>query len=205
AGGLLTYTVTVINFGPQNATGVDLTFTVSGDIADLATANLECSVGVGNSAHCLVGDLAAGTSLDIIFTCRPTTSLTGLAAMAVVGAMELDANEQNDMAQEHTIVLDQPATAEFGFPPGAHRVGAIYPNPSAGGLAFRLDLEHEDEVRIAVYDVRGRRVAVAPARRVRAGEQAVVWQPKVERGGLYFVRIETASGVRAVRRWVVLE
>lgn len=103
------------------------------------------------------------------------------------------------------LASDEPATTSV-LSVGARvlRAGEVFPNPSPDRVAFRLELDRDDEVRVALYDVAGRRVATTAPRHLGAGSHAYAWRPGVARGGLYFVRIETASGLTATRRWVAL-
>ena len=72
---------------------------------------------------------------------------------------------------------------------------AVWPNPFNPKLHFRFRLAEEREVRLWIYDVQGRRRALALAGRFSAGSHVRSWEAKDERGlplpsGLYFARFE---------------
>jgi hypothetical protein len=69
------------------------------------------------------------------------------------------------------------------------------PNPARGSLTLRFALPRETRVRLAVYDVMGRRVRELASGAQPGGERAVAWDLRDERGqavgaGLYFARLE---------------
>jgi len=93
-------------------------------------------------------------------------------------------------------------------PTGIAKFSRIAPNPASSRVAFAYTLLHADAVRLAVYDVRGRRVRELVDGRVTAGEHVVPWDARDERGvrvepGLYFGRI-SAAGRSDTRRLVVM-
>jgi hypothetical protein len=81
------------------------------------------------------------------------------------------------------------------------------PNPSHGRVRIEYALPEAAHVRIAIYDVAGRRVAMVTDEAQTAGEHEVAWESA--RGGqgvapgLYFVRVE-AGGRRETRRLVIV-
>ena len=78
------------------------------------------------------------------------------------------------------------------------------PNPARASLTLRFALPHEAPVRLAIYDVTGRWVRELTSGAQAAGEHAVAWDLRDERGqavgaGLYFARLE-AEGSALTRR-----
>ena len=93
-------------------------------------------------------------------------------------------------------------------PPGVAQPGIRFadpsPNPARASLTLRFALPHEAPVRLAIYDVTGRRVRELTSGAQAAGEHAVAWDLRDERGqavgaGLYFARLE-AEGSALTRR-----
>jgi hypothetical protein len=80
------------------------------------------------------------------------------------------------------------------------------PNPRRGKDPVLLDfiLPAPDVVGIEVLDVQGRRVAARELERFDQGRHRVAWSPPVLAAGVYAIRLSTASGGSAVRRWSVL-
>jgi C1A family cysteine protease len=78
------------------------------------------------------------------------------------------------------------------------------PNPSRDGFEISFELAAPEWVDIAVYDVRGRRIAQIEDGPVPEGQGSAVWEPG--RGdtpyvppGIYFLRLRTASQTRTAR------
>ena len=80
------------------------------------------------------------------------------------------------------------------------------PEPNPAGLSFLLefDLGEAMPVELAVYDVRGRRVALLAGGNLEAGSHAISWvpgsdgSPKVP-SGLYFVRLATRDELHTAK------
>jgi hypothetical protein len=80
------------------------------------------------------------------------------------------------------------------------------PNPSGGGAALLVDfgMPRAGLVRMALYDLAGRRLATLLEREMSAGEHAVQVPgvPLSRPSGIYLIRLDTPSG-RRVREFVV--
>jgi len=79
---------------------------------------------------------------------------------------------------------------------------AARPNPSVAGIEFEALLPRAGEVRLAIYDARGRIVRVLERGALTAGRHPYAWDRKDASGrtmsaGVYVVRLETPDGVRA--------
>lgn len=73
---------------------------------------------------------------------------------------------------------------------GTHQLSAAYPNPFNPQTAFSLAVGQVQEVRIEVYDVLGRRVALLHEGTMQANaSRMVVWEAGDRPGGLYFIRV----------------
>jgi hypothetical protein len=75
------------------------------------------------------------------------------------------------------------------------------PNPVASTARITFTLDVSCAVRLAVYDLAGRRVATLAEGRYDAGEYAVTWQADVPTG-VYIYRLEAGDKV-ATRKLVV--
>lgn len=69
------------------------------------------------------------------------------------------------------------------------------PNPTRDALTLRFALPREAEVRLAIYDLTGRRVRDLASGARPAGEHAIAWDLRNDRGdpvraGLYFARLD---------------
>jgi uncharacterized repeat protein (TIGR01451 family) len=98
SGGTVTYSATVRNTGPHDASTASVTFTMGTGLALGASLPTGCTAS-GSKATCTVSALAAGASreLSVPVTATSTGSLTATAAVvAAVSAMDLDGT--NDSA-----------------------------------------------------------------------------------------------------------
>jgi hypothetical protein len=82
------------------------------------------------------------------------------------------------------------------------RLHAPTPNPGRGSRTIRFDLEAESSVQLAVFDVRGRRVAALTEGRLPAGQHRIPWDARGLSRGVYFVRLE-ADEARLARKLIV--
>jgi hypothetical protein len=99
------------------------------------------------------------------------------------------------------VTTDVPAPSAPGF---AFRSPG--PNPARVATTFRFSLPREAGVRLAIYDVSGRRVRELVSEARPAGEHAIGWDLRDERGeavgaGIYFARLDV--GQRSVTQKVI--
>ena len=92
---------------------------------------------------------------------------------------------------------------EAGVPPRVPVLGPVYPNPVRDRATLRFVLDRADVVRLEVYDLLGRRVAVAADGYRAAGAHEVTFDVGALPEGVYLVRMQ-ADGFTAVRRFVRL-
>jgi hypothetical protein len=69
----------------------------------------------------------------------------------------------------------------------------VYPNPTSGAASIALTLNVTSDVRIAVYDVLGREVAVLHEGTLDAGHHAFPFDGSALPAGIYLVRVESGS------------
>ncbi len=100
-----------------------------------------------------------------------------------------------------------------GLGPGAAspnpRLSPGRPNPFIAGADFSIQLGHPGRVRIAVYDVHGKEVAVLDASNRPAGTYTIRWDGRDRAGqpapaGVYFINVRDAAGVTSSRKVVRL-
>lgn len=132
----------------------------------------------------------------------------------VPGSFFLDLNVNNTSSTQNPIDLlqglfDAWATTAVPSALPAPRLATVVlhesdPNPFSLATTVRFELPAPARVRLAVYDVTGREVAVLMDDLRRAGEHALDWRPGARVGsGVYFLRLEAAADA-AVSRIVVL-
>ena len=87
-----------------------------------------------------------------------------------------------------------------------NRDAAPAPNPGRRGQAVQVSfvLPRDESVSLELLDLSGRRVALLPWSSYSAGPNSVKWTPRPIAACLYWLRLRTASGASAARKWVVL-
>lgn len=79
----------------------------------------------------------------------------------------------------------------------------IRPNPASGPLRVRFSLPREARVRLGVYDLQGREVAVLADGVLPAGDHERTWRPGTSpvgaQAGIYFARLSAADQTRIQR------
>jgi len=95
------------------------------------------------------------------------------------------------------------------FVPGETRLLAPFPNPLTRSATVRFDLARAAQVRIEVFDLHGRRVALLADRPFDPGRHDLRWNGRAEGGGalgagLYFVRMSgTGLAIESARLAIV--
>ena len=77
--------------------------------------------------------------------------------------------------------------------PVGYQLAQNYPNPFNPGTTFRFRIPSAGHVRLTVYDLLGRQVAVVVSGFAVAGEHAVEWQPQGLPSGIYLYRLKAGS------------
>ncbi len=98
-----------------------------------------------------------------------------------------------------SLTVTQGTAAEDGTTEPKALSLSVYPNPSAGGATVALTLDAASEVRVVVYDVLGRQVAVLHAGPLSMGEHAFALDRRTLPAGLYLVQAE-GGGQRFTER-----
>lgn len=157
------------------------------DLALRATPGTAINLHLGDSeafagANVVLVDLAAGTSYDLrtapSVTLTPTHEQTALRVL--VGDDAFVAAEQENLLPETL------------------RLHPNYPNPFRTATTLTYDLPSASPVRLAVYDILGRRVQILVDERKAAGRYTVRWNGRGVSGqslasGIYFVRLRAGD------------
>ncbi len=105
-GGNITYTVTVTNSGPNDATGVVLTDTLPTEVTFLSTNQPGVCSEAGGTVTCTIGNLMSGTSFPAIEIVATTTTVGAIINAVDLSGAELDSNPLNNTAQVSTEAVD---------------------------------------------------------------------------------------------------
>ena len=73
---------------------------------------------------------------------------------------------------------------------------SAFPNPFNTTTTIRFDLAQSGKATLDVFDLLGRHVDTLVSGQLGAGEHQASWDGSRYSSGLYFVRLETAQGVR---------
>jgi hypothetical protein len=124
--------------------------------------------------------------------CRITIDGGHLGFAAVNGAAVLD-----------TFVLVRPTAVDESALPASPVLHAVQPNPFNPRTTIRFDLPTAGPVRLAVYDVAGRRIRALVDSDLQPGPHQAVWDGRDSAGramasGSYFARLEAGGTVRTV-------
>lgn len=179
----------------------------------------------GTTLHVITstGDDYRSTDSGATWSAIGTISQVGTVAMAVDAGTLILATREGHVAtspdgvnwtwkgstnQLYLTALDVDTPAVSGVAPPTTpqlTVGAPWPNPARGGAAMSLafTLSAPERVALRLVDVSGRLVAEHPPVAYPEGANTLVWEPELRHSGIYFVRIETAQGLIASRRWII--
>lgn len=92
----------------------------------------------------------------------------------------------------------EPFVAENSF------VGSPFPNPSRGTISLAIRIPSTESVRLTLFDVGGRMISRIPGHELTGGSRVVTWSPKNVESGVYFLRVESSSGIQETRQVTVI-
>jgi len=105
-----------------------------------------------------------------------------------------------DLVEDVPITVN-PATSTEGTPGGmAFRLEPNYPNPFRSGTHVAYELDHAASVRVAIYDLAGRQVAVIDEGFRTAGPHTAGFDASVLPAGVYVYRLEVDGVTVQTRR-----
>ena len=191
----------------------------------MAVSNAQRIRAVQSSLHVLTetGDIFRSTDAGVTWTAVGTLSQVGMRGLVRNGGTLAAASKEGHVATSAdgaswiwqgsmnqlaltALASNEPATTGVGpgEPSAGISLGAPYPNPSSSLASFVLRLDAEADVSVLLRDVAGRTVARRAAQHYEVGRHVVTWAPRVERAGVYFLGVESSTGFRATRRWLLL-
>jgi len=161
--------------------------------------------------------LLSGEDGDTLWTYMAGNGNISQAGEVVAMIPDIDGNNAPEIAagtrHGHVALLKStanvlPTSDEGEVSPVAFRLHAPFPNPTAAGSTLMFELPETGNVRLAVYDLLGRQVAVLGDGEHSAGQHEVMWNGRGASGapvaaGMYLVRLE-AGRHAATQRILVL-
>ena len=149
--------------------------------------------------------LSAGFGVD--FDAEENVYLTG----GLTGDLDMDPSDgvdmrtgagQNDIFMARYLVQDGTRVSTerpAGLPYTGPVLAAPYPNPFVSSAHVRIKVDSPEPVRLIVYDLLGRVVDRLHDGQLTTGSHEFVWQASDQPGGVYFLRVETATGISTQR------
>ncbi len=146
------------------------------------------------------GVLAPGESRTLELTFRPGAREVGDYA-ASLQVFEAESGEAVEVPL--TLMVVPGVNAEDGAAPEEASRLVVWPNPMRGAATVGLTLAEASDMRVVVFDVLGREVAVLHAGPLGAGEHALSFESAHLPAGVYLVRAEGGGLVASQRVTVV--
>lgn len=117
--------------------------------------------------------------------------------MSIPGLAPLKLGSESEAGARFTIVVNsEPVSSEIHADvPQELTLAQNYPNPFNPSTTIAFTLPEQSEVRLAVYDVLGRRVAMLLNESRSPGEHMVTWDASTMASGVYIYRLEAAGKV----------
>jgi len=104
------------------------------------------------------------------------------------------------LAEITDVEEDSPSTLPSGF-----TLAQNYPNPFNASTNIQFEISSEVHVRIAVYDVVGRRVAILTDQVYAVGLHDLTWDASTHASGVYFYRMESGGQLIHTQKMTLLK
>lgn len=157
------------------------------------------ALNAGNDILLYAGSIVNGNSLvRLIIDTLETDVLEGRISMARVD----EAYNRVLALKSAYITSVAERSANQGVRPGTFELSQNYPNPFNPSTTFEFRVEERSNVKLAIYDILGREVAVLVNDERPAGMHTVLWNAAGMPSGVYFCTL--SAGNRMLTRKLVL-
>ena len=209
-GQTVVYTITVTNHGPHSTAGVVVLDTLAAGLAfgsasfSDPTDSYDPATGRWVADQVKVGQTATMT-LEAEVTATGAIVNTAQVWESHLRDPDSAIGQGSETEDDHagaTIDVSTNAQAKATATEGPAEIpkqvalGANYPNPFNPETVIPFAVPERARVRIAIYDVLGREVAVLLDAVQRAGHHTVTWQAGPHPTGVYLIRLEAAGTVQ---------
>ena len=198
-GDMIDPTVTVLapNGGEIHPLGtvVDLQWDANDALGGVTAVDLELSRSgpLGPWESIATGAANTGTYAWLASGAPTTQAILRARASDAAGNAGLDVSDQTWTLEPSVTAVSDPVFTEFA-------IRRIAPNPStAGPVDIQFTVARDARVRLAVYDLRGRKVADLVDTRYAPGQYTARWEGSGVASGLYFVRFLSPEGEKIAR------
>ena len=200
------FTVTITNNGPQTTSGVEVELELPADCLTSVEAETDKGTATVNGVVLWeVGQIKDDETftLEVLATLDPACEGQTLEATAEVTRSNLsDPDDLFFEFGEDDQGSDLTETVEFTVPEGLGRMTLLetaYPNPFNPTAMIPFRVQEAGDVRLAVYDLLGRQVALLVDGPVWAGQHEARFDAAGLPTGTYLVRLEAAGTVQVQR------
>ncbi|NNF57242.1 MAG: DUF4397 domain-containing protein [Rhodothermaceae bacterium] len=192
--------------GVTDAPTIDVLIDGQLTIDDLAFGQFSAALSLAPSPHQITLRRASdGTTLGS-YQVDLTTAPDERRTVTLTGFLDPGANGNGPpltvtLVDENGMAAPVPTATEpgLGETPTAVRLLDNYPNPFTAATMFTIVLPREEHVRLAVYDLMGREIAVLVDERIPAGTHTVPFARTDLASGAYLYRLE-ASAITHTKR-----
>jgi len=151
--------------------------------------------------------LAPGDTQEAVIACVAGSGADRLSSVSVMKFLTKHVREA--YPARATLIEPNPAAPEEPEPPSYYSLSPNYPNPFTSTTSFDFTLKKEAHVRLSIFDLMGREVAVVEDRIKPAGVHRANWNGRDQNnralpGGVYFYRLN-AGFVEITRKLVFVQ
>ena len=218
----VTFTLSLANSGPSATASIAVRDVIAPDsLVEIVRVETTGSASYSDTLWS-VGHLPDGGTATLRVTVRlvGAGTLTNTAEVIASTLPDPDsglgngASDEDDFARvtitasgaqagSQAAVREGPEAGALAEAPTRYELGANYPNPFNPETVIPYAVPEVVPVRIAVYDLLGREVAVLVDREQAAGRYKARWQPARVATGVYLVRMQAGSFMQVQRVTVV--
>jgi len=132
---------------------------------------------------------------DLADTSISTAILSDILSMEIGGEFTWtvkvsDGEYEVDAISEFTNILAPASINNSENTPQSHSLARVFPNPFNNSLNIQVNLEKREQLRLSVYDLKGRLIAVLNDGFARRGENTFIWVPMDAASGKYLIQVE---------------
>ena len=160
---------------------------------------LEARLAAGWRRLADAGGAAAGILVQEGETWRLALAAADLAAWGRPEELRLAVARPDGVTESRRQAVDAPCGGAPAAAAPASWVAGPWPNPANPSVRATFRLAHRERVKVAVFDLAGRRVAALADGELEAGDHDISWDGRADGGpapaGAYLLRLETSAGV----------
>lgn len=133
-------------------------------------------------------------------------NLTGITFTRIAAGSQKDLNTQFKMMRMLRAIIDSSVTSvaqEAGTQTRSFHLEQNYPNPFNPSTTIQFSLAEKQNVRLAIFDLMGREVALLFDEEKAAGQHAVIFDASGLAGGVYFYQMRRGAAIET-RKFLLL-